>query len=310
MHRHFSCWLVLVVAASTTALSRGDEPLLWKFKAGDKFTYEMIQNMKSSAAAGPAGNFETGMKQTMDIVWAINEVDSDGNAVMTQKIERVKLQMNMPGGQTMEYDTASDKPPVGLSAMLAPLYRAMTEGDFKITMSPQGKIVKAQAPEGLAEAMKNIPGAAAMGDLTTPEGIQQMLTQGSMTLPEGDPEKGETWKNEMDIKTPMGNQEVVTTYKYMGTKEVDGKSFAVIEPKQEINTEADPNAQVQMSIAEQSSEGEILFDRELGRLHSSQLKQNIEMEMTVQGQVVTQTIDQTIEMKLKDGGKDSATDSK
>ena len=307
MHRQLTRSFVFLLVALSAVVSRADEPLKWKFKAGDKFTYEMTQNMHTTTAAGPAGSNEIGMNQTMDISWMIDEVDSDGNAVMRQKIDRVKLKMSMPGGQSMEYDTAGDKPPQGMIAMLAPLYKAMTDGDFKITMTPQGKIIKAEAPESLAAALKNIPGAAAMGDLSSPEGIQQMLTQGSMTLPEGETKAGESWTSELEMKLPTGKQEVLTTYEYVGTKEVDGKAYAEIKPKMEIKSDVDPNALMQMSIADQSSEGEILFDRELGRLHSSNIKQKIEMEMNVQGQSITSTIDQTIEMKLKGNEKSSSS---
>jgi hypothetical protein len=272
----------------------------------------MSQKMDTTVAAGPAGNFTTSMTQTMDIVWNIDEVTPEGNAKTRQKIERVRLKMTMPGGQVTEFDSGSEDPPQGIAAMLAPLYKAMTEGEFKITMTPQGKIIEAEAPEKLAEAMKNIPGAASLGDLSSPDGIKQMLMQGSMTLPEGDLKDGQTWETKIDVKGPAGQQEVITTYEYAGTKEVDGTTFEVVKQSPIIKSVADPNAQAQMTVKDQSAEGEILFDREKGRMQSSHMTQKMEMEMTVMGNALNTTIDQTVDMKLKPagGGSESGSESR
>lgn len=303
MSQILSRLFLITVIALVATIGQADEPLVWKFKAGEQLNYEMTQKMDTTVAAGPAGNFTTSMSQTMDIVWNVDEVTPEGNAKTRQKIERVRLKMTMPGGQSTEFDSASDDPPQGIAAMLAPLYKAMTEGEFKVTMTPQGKIIEAEAPEGLAEAMKNIPGAASLGDLSSPEGIKQMLMQGSMTLPEGDLKDGQTWETKVDIKGPTGQQEVTTTYEYAGTKDVDGTTFEVVKQSPKIKNIADPNAQVQMTVKDQSAEGEVFFDREKGRMQSSRMQQKMEMEMTVMGNVLTSTIDQTVDMKLKPAGR-------
>jgi hypothetical protein len=279
------------------------EPLRWKFEPGEKIQYEMTQKMETTMNAGPAGDFKTGMEQTMDITWHIDEVTPEGNATMRQQIERVQLKMNMPGGQAAEYDSASDEPPQGMAAMLAPLYEAMTGGEFKVTMTPRGEVLEAEAPPKLAEAMKNIPGAAAMGDLTSPEGIKQMIMQGSMTLPEGDLKSGEKWNSKVEMKSQFGKMDVVTTYDYAGAKDVDGQSFEAISLTPEIASVPEPNAQMQMEIKDQKADGEVLFNRELGRIHSSHLVQSMVMEMKVSGQTLNANIDQTVDMKLKDAAK-------
>ncbi|MEX2171551.1 MAG: DUF6263 family protein [Pirellulales bacterium] len=300
MHTHIARSLVLVLAAMAAVACYAAEPLRWKFEAGEKINYEMIQKMDTTMAAGPAGSFETGMEQTMDITWHIDEITPEGNAKTRQHIERVRLKMTMPGGQATEYDSDSDEAPQGVAAMLAPLYDAMTEGEFKVTMSPRGEILEAEAPPKLLEAMKNIPGAANLGDLSTPDGIKQMIMQGAMTLPEGDLKEGETWQTNLEMKTQLGKMEVATTYEYAGTKEVDGQTYEAIKPAPEIKSVADPNAQMQLTMKGQQADGEILFDREQGRLHSSHLEQTMEMEMEIQGQKINTTIDQTVDMKIKD----------
>lgn len=300
MHTHIARSLVLFLAAMSAATCHAAEPLRWKFEPGEVIKYEMTQKMDTTVTAGPAGNFQSGMEQTMDMTWHIDEVTPEGNAKMRQQIERVRLKMTMPGGQVTEYDSASEDAPQGMAAMLAPLYDAMTEGEFQVTMTPRGDILDAEAPPKLIEAMKNIPGAAAMGDLTSPDGIKQMIMQSCMTLPEGDLQSGETWQSKVEMKSPLGKMDVVTTYDYLGTKEADGQTFEAIKLSPEVTSAAEPNAQMQMKVTDQKAEGEILFDRDKGRMRSSHLNQTMEMEMQIQGNKLDTTIEQTVDMKLKE----------
>ena len=279
--------------------SRAEEPLRWKFKSGETLHYEMMQNMESSAEAGPAGNIKTGMLQTLHMTWHIDEVTPEGDAKMRQKIDRVQMKMTMPGGQVSEYDSAKDEAPQGVMAMIAPLFQAMTEGEFKLTMTSQGKITDVEPPTDMVEAMKKIPGAAAMGNIASADGLKQMITQGSMELPAGDLTKGESWNTTMDMDSPAGKQIITTTYEYVGPRVEDGNQLEVFKPSIEIETAPGENALVQMSMKDQSSEGEILFNREAGRLQSTHLQQKLNMEMKVQGQTINNIIEQTVDMKFK-----------
>jgi hypothetical protein len=298
MSTHVTRPLHFLLTALTAAACHSAEPLRWKFEPGETLNYEMTQTMETTVAAGPAGDFTSGMKQIMDMKWHVDEVTPEGNAKMRQQIERVRLTMTMPG-QVTEYDSAGDEPPQGMVAMLAPLYDAMTSGEFTVTMTPRGEIVDAEVPPKLMEAMKNVPGADALGDLSTSEGMKQLLTHSALTLPEGELQSGETWQSRVETKMPFGKMEVVTTYEYVGTKDADGQTFEVIKLSPEIKNAGDDGAQMQLDVSEQKSDGEILFDRELGQMHSSHLQQTMQMEMKVLGQKQAITIDQTVDMKLK-----------
>ena len=51
-----------------------------------------------------------------------------GDAVIEQKIDRIRMKMTAPGGQGFDYDTDSEEPAVGMAAMVAPAMEAMTAG--------------------------------------------------------------------------------------------------------------------------------------------------------------------------------------
>ena len=63
-----------------------------------------------------------------------------------------------------------------------------------------------------------------------------------------------------------------------------------------------------MKITEQDSDGEVLFNVEEGRLHSSTLKQNVTIDMTAGGQAMKQKIDQKIDVKVTPAGESGSSD--
>jgi hypothetical protein len=306
-----------IVATSVQA----EEPLRWKFKVGETLDYNMVQEMQM-AASGPAvpQEMKTSMHQEMNMTWDVQGVDDkSGEAVIRQKFDRVKMKMSTPVGG-FEYDSKSEEAPTGLGAMIAPMYKAMTEGEFEITMTSRGEVKDVKIPEQVITALKNAPNAAAMGDVASADGFKKMISQGALVLPEKPPKKGETWSSKVEMKNAaFGKTIVETTYRYEGTKEIKGTMFAVIKPqlKMEVETQAAPKEgqpqqpaaqqNAQMKIKEQTSDGEVLFNIPAGRLHSTSLKQNVTIEANAG---VTMKIDQKIGVTVTPAGEKKADTAK
>jgi len=259
------------------------------------------------------------MRQEMNMTWNVQGVDEKtGEAVIQQKFDRIKMKMTTPLGG-FEYDSKSDAAPTGLGAMIAPMYKAMTEGEFEIVMSPRGEVKDVKIPDQVVAALKNTPGAATLGDLATADGFKKMISQGALVLPEDAPKEGDSWSSKIEMSNPaVGKQTVETLYRYEGTKDIDGVKFAVIRPQLTMQFENNPPAkpgepqqpqpqqQVQMKIAEQSSDGEVLFNVAEGRLHTSTLTQTATIEIAAGGKSVQQKIDQKIDVKVKPAGEAEA----
>src|SRR5712671_3502219 len=228
------------------------------------------------------------------------------------------MKMSTPVGG-FDYDSKSEEAPSGLGAMIAPMYKAMTEGVFEITMTSRGEVKDVKIPEQVITALKNAPNAAAMGDIASADGFKTMISQGALVLPEKLPKKGDTWATKVDMKNPaFGKQTVETTYRYDGTKETKGTKFAVIKPqlKMEFENQAaakegqpqQPAAQQNvMKIKEQTSDGEVLFNIPAGRLHSTSLKQNVTIEANAN---VNMKIDQKIDVTVTPAGEKKADAAK
>lgn len=315
--------LLCICAACFVAASprlRADEPLRWKFEVGQKLNYNMTQEMNMSAMGGPVGQqMSTSMKQDMEMTWDVQGVDQkSGEAIIKQKFERVRMHMKTPVGE-FDYDSKSEAAPTGLGAMIAPMYKAMTNGEFEITMTARGEVKDVKIPDDVIAALKASPGAAAMGDIATSEGFKKMISQGALVLPEVAPKKGDKWSSKVEMKNPaVGKQTIETTYTYEGTEDKEGTTYAVIKPQLKMEFDNAPVAEGQpkpatpplsMKIADQSSDGEILFNVAKGRLHATTLTQKVTIEATVGNQTVTQKIDQTIKVNVTPAGEKKAEDS-
>jgi len=288
-----SCCLFLVTSFSTALAV--EAPLLWKFNTGDEHHYRMTQNMDMKMSMGAAGEMQTGVKQVMNMTWKVESVDEQGTASITQTIDRVQMDMQAPGQQEMHFDSNSDEAPAGFAVMVAPLFKAMMAEPFKLTMTPRGEITKAEIPESLTEAMKNLPGAAAIGEMFSEDGFKNMLQKSSLVLPEPkDLVEGYQWTTEFEMKNPQfGELAVQATYTYRGTKEVAGEKFDAFDYDLEMEF-GEGAAGLEIKVTEQDSQGEILFSREAGALHSSTLKQDMDMEISTAGQNITQKLSQTM----------------
>jgi len=264
-------------------------------------------------SAQPA--MSTMIDQLLDMTWNVQGVDeATGEAVIGLKFDRVKMKMTMPIG-SFEFDSTSETAPTGLGAAIAPMYKALTEGEFEITVTARGEVKDVKVPDQVIESLKSAPAATKLGDLATPEGFKKIISQGALTLPENPPKPGDTWSTKVEMNNQsLGRQSVETIYRFEGTKEIGGTKFAVIRPalKMVFENAAKPSAsepqqppqmrQLQMNIKDQSSDGEVLFDIKAGRMHSCTIKQNVTIEAGGPGEFVDWRIAQRIDVYVTAGG--------
>jgi len=287
----------LLIFSSATAA----EPLVWKFFEGETLSYQMIQEMETTMDLGPGGATTSAVKQTIDMTWEINSVDEEGTAILTQTIDRVQMKITAPGQGEVHFDTASEEPAQGFSAMLAPSLKAMTKSSFQVTMTSRGEITAVEVPEALIETMSQGSGGALLGSFATKEGFKETIVQSSITLPT--PEElveGHQWTTSFEMDSlAAGKVTTETTYEYQGSREIGGQQMEVFLPtlKTRFGEGLQPNGAT-INVKKQEATGEILFNRTAGRLDSKLIHQLIDMTVTVGGTEVNQRIDQTISFRV------------
>lgn len=295
--RHvFVFCLLLGVATPTRA---ADAPLAWKFVAGDEHHYRLTQKMNTEITL-PAGDRKvvTSVEQIIDMTWKVEAVGPNGDAQIVQQVDRLRMNMQAPGQPELDYDTDSDEPPTGFAAMLAPLYQTMLEEPLRMTMSPRGEFDKLDLPESFATAMKNVPGAAMMGELSSDEGFLDMLQKSSLVLPAPeDLSPGHQWTTKSAMQNPqLGSVTAESTYRYEGTREIEGTDYGVFNVQMKLDFGEDVGG-TKLEITNQNCTGEILFDRQAGRLESSKLEQDIDMNVGENDQITRQKLRQQIDFQ-------------
>lgn len=299
-YRFSSCCLLLCLLLRVSVCSaQSQEPLRWKFNQGDIHNYRLVQNNSMTMNLGSIGDVKTDFVQTVDMVWEVEEVAEDGTARISQKIERIRLKMTAPGQAEISYDTDSEERPVGYAAMLVPIFKSLTKAPFVVSMKPRGEIIEFEVPQEVKDSMKNLPGAKMMGDFTTEKGLKNAIQQLALVLPKPeDMNEGYQWTASSTMSNPiLGDVVSKMNFTYKGAREVEGQLLEVFEPTLEMSFESPDSSQEFLAgIEDQSSSGEILFNRTLGRLESSNLNQEMVMQFNIGERVADQKIDQKIEL--------------
>jgi len=288
----FFCALVLFNAQVAQA---EEAPLVWKFRVGDQHHYRLTQNMDmemslgSDSQSGNSRKVETRVQQIIDMTWTVEQIDDQGLAKIVQRVDRLQMDMQAPGQQELHFDTASDKSPSGFAAMLVPLFKALTAEPISMSISSRGEIDIVEIPEPLKKALEAIPGAAMMSEMSSEEGFLNMIVQSSLVLPRPADLKPEyEWTRRAEMKNAqLGTIETETTYRYLGSREVEGKPFEAFGVNMTIDFGEAPDG-VALDVLSHESDGEILFSREAGRLVLSKMHQEFELKFSTRDQVTTQ----------------------
>ena len=130
-----------------------------------------------------------------------------------------------------------------------------------------------------------------------------MLRQAATTFPTTQVKNGDTWTNSFSADNPLGKQLVETTYTYVGEETVEGKLLDRIDivlkmSFGKVENEALPGAKIK--IKKQNSRGSMYFDSSRGQMSKSHIDQDMEMEITVGENTITQILKMKVDVLIKD----------
>ena len=299
--------LIAFLLTCVTSVSQAEEPLRYKFQAGQRLGFNMVQETNTLIKQPGGKEVKSVMKQTTKMVWKVLEMKKDGNAVIEQRIYQIKMEMQAPGGISMDYDTFSDEEPAGpIATMVAPLLNAMTKAPFKVTMAPSGEIVDLEVPKEITDALKKSPNAAMMGEMFTKEGFKKMVQQGTLAFPKGEMKKGTIWKKNFDMKNAAmgGKVKFEATYVYKGEEEVKGKKLEKFGVGMKLDFETKAGGP-QIKVTKQTSEGTIYFDRSKGQMASSNVNSIVEMAISVGPQNIEMVMKQNVNTRVVEAPTES-----
>jgi Family of unknown function (DUF6263) len=291
---------LLLLSAAAVGTASAQERLRWKFKKGETTNYQIVQAMDMKMSV-MGQNIDSKMNQTMDLGWTVDSVASDGTATLRQKITRVQMKMTVPPFLNVQYDSAAEEQPDDpVGGQLAKAFEAIVGEEFTMQMTPRGEIRKVEVPDALAAALEGAGGGGAFpgGAGFNEDTLKQLVSQSSIAFPQEPVSQGHKWQSGTEATLPFGTMKIDNQFTALGTEQRGGKSLHKIGVKPRMTLEADPNAQIQMTVKSQDANGTIYFDSRAGRIAESTMKQKMEMDLSANGQAIAQTLDQTMTMKL------------
>jgi hypothetical protein len=291
---------VALLVVSAASASGDDVTLRWKFSPDKPYHYMLTQGMEMSMKL-PNNDLKTTMSQVSEMTWKVKSVKPDGSAAMSQVIDRMHIKVEGPAGK---FEIDSNKKgdaaaPVGPLAGLGKMVEGLVGVPVDVTISARGEVLSVNVPDKMMEAMKTAgPGGQAFAGAFTEKGIKQLFEQSSVVLPEKAVAPGTTWVQKRSVETAgLGNMDIDTTYTDKG--EVPGKpGLRMIDGAVKMQIKPGENSPVTMRVIKQDNAAKFLFNTTAGHLSSSEIKQNMQMEISAQGQTLKQDLVQTVSMKL------------
>jgi hypothetical protein len=276
-------WFVAVLLLAGLAVPAfGQDPvtLSWKFEAGKAFYQEMTTSTKQSMKV-MGQEVNQNQNQTFFFSWTPKEQDKDKNWIVIQKIEAVKMDIEI-AGQKIPYDSTKDQASTGNP--LAEFFKALVGSEFKLTISPEMKVIKIEGrDEFINKLVKANPQMEPLlKQILGDDALKQMSDASFRVIPSPPKalKKGESWTPEKQILNmgPIGSYETTAKFTYEG---LDDKKLSKIKVETSLNyTPPGANAAATLpfkikaegtKLTSKNATGTIFFDNEKHRLdHSTQ----------------------------------------
>src|SRR5262249_15208392 len=303
--------LVLVAGLAGGALAQEAVTLKPKFEANKSYWQEMTtsteQNMKVMGT-----DVKQKQDQTFWYSWTPVKQESDGSWVIEQKIEGVKMSIDI-GGNKVDFDSTKESPTAN---PLGDFFKALVGSKFTITLKPDFTVAKI---DGRQEFIKKLVTAnpqmeQLLNQILSEQALKEMAEASFGFVKDKEVKKGEWWekKSKLDMG-PIGSYENTFKYTYEGknadAKEEKDKKLDKIKVETTLKyfPPSDPAAGSTLpfriksaNLASTNAGGTILFDNDKGRIASSdmslQLKGDLQIE--IGGQTTKVDLDQTQTTKV------------
>lgn len=269
MIRWKSCMvgMAFLLALAIAPPLRAQTEFRWKFQEGDAWDVRMTQEV-----ANEMNGKKTDVVQELTLRWTIKSVLENGNASIEQSVRALK---SSSGGKLLL--DAEDAEPQESDLPAAARLRTLMRVRFTAETTPRGEIVDVLFDPEVVDRLRDQLGL----DEDT---VRQSFAQESLSFPSQAIDVGFTWV--VTSKTPVqgvGFVNTSTTYQYVGSETIDGKSLDKFKVTPSFQLDDDARAMVQ-----QEGSGTIWFDRELGRIHRSETKQSFEWKRELNGKPISQ----------------------
>ena len=297
---------LILLAAGWAAPAMAQVKLEHKFVEGRKTVTHTTLKTKQTLTLMGMG-LETESDRFIISTSQAGKRNADGNLPIEQKVDKLTVNVKLPGGLSLTFDSddpnkAAENP--ALEPFLKGL-RVSVKAKPIFIRDMSGKVITV---EGLDKVAEDLP-EELRGDVN-PEQAKKTANQELGNLPEKPVKVGDTWTKTSDL--PLGGGQIMTVtteYTYMGEVKEGGKSLEKIEAKATavvLSVTADAKAmKVDKSDLKPTESFEtILFDRDAGQAQSTKgkvrIQGDIDLKLTINGMEIAfpgSKLDLTIEVE-------------
>lgn len=280
--------MLLCLLASSSAAA--DEPLRWKWVAGQEFDVHMTQQTEADTSY-TGKSVKLRVDVTLDWNWSVERVIGDPpSGIVRQTINRIRASISDGQNATKSYDSEAKRNPVDLSGAFD-RYKDLT---LTMQMQPDGSVVSVVLADAAREALgKGALGKGAESDID----FNQMLRQSLLVFPMEPVPVGGSWKGSLESTIPTGRLKLQTTYVHAGEVNEAGLPLLKFTHSSELSRDA-AAANSELSISEHEQTGTILFDATAGRMVSSKTQQRLKSQARKRETLIDTTMRSTIEMRI------------
>lgn len=286
-----TCWfkftaIVAVAAfafgAAGPAAGQDAKNLRWKLTPGQHLRLRIDQRVEQGAKVN-GQPLNTRIDLGLEIDWKVESVTDQGDAQITQTIDRVQASMETSLANRASYDSAEPKRTTAFARAVHKAVSPYLGLKLVQTITPRGE-VRASRLEKAPEA------AQPPADGLTGQGIEQLLSQAAVVFPEQALRVGDSWRQRIEAPGAPAGAVLDVTYSYAGAQDVEGKSFDRIDVRAVLAAPPEEDGRPSLRITDQQSAGSILFDDSTGRVVSSEMTSSATVETMLGGESVSSTL--------------------
>jgi hypothetical protein len=293
------------VLASAPEADAGPLRLAWRFEK-DKPFYEESRTRTEQTIKVMNSDVNQSQDQTFYCSWTPVSVDKDGNWTLRQKIEGVKMSIDI-GGNRIEYDSTREG---GAANPLSDFFKQLVGSEFTLALDKDLKVTRIEGRDAFVKKLATASPQMEplLNQILTDEALKEMGTLAFGATPGKEVRRGETWSRRSDLDLgPVGRYEQTYEYTYEGKDEGQGLILITTDLKYRPpaeGTAAEPALPYRIKGAELTAKGAgglVRFDPVKGRVESADLTVRFGGKLTVKvGDTTTDVeLDQTQRTTVK-----------
>jgi hypothetical protein len=267
--------------------------LAWKFEVNKPF-YQQMSTVTEQNIKVMGLDVTQKQDQTFYFKWTPIELDKDGNWKIEQKIEGIKMKIDI-AGNPVSFDSTQENPPGGANTALSEFFKALKDSKFTLTFNT--KTLKVDKVDGRKEFIDKLSTAnqqlqPLLTKILSEDALKQMADPTFGVLPPPGKKVGDDWESTSTLNLgPIGTYTNKYKYKWM-PQDAKNKDLEIISVDVSLTyaapTDSDPALPFKIKASnlttkkEAEPTGKITFNTKMGRLQTSDIKITLSGTLTIE----------------------------